>query len=559
MKKIFVVFSVLGLLAAVSGVFAGESGEKLSREQLLQDARQLLAILEEVHPDPYLAGGGKIAFHKRFQQLLMAIPKEGMTAEAFCSLLAPFVASVGDGHTWVYCHSSSAAQTTVPLRFWVVGQELVLMGVFHPEHKPLLGARLLAVQGVPLATLLERAGQRRGWANPYEPIRNLQLMMTLFEPELRALLPEWSGDAPLKFLLQLPSGETKEVSVALENRQKLGEPLCAASKLQLPKLGKGTFDWAFLDPAGKVAYLRISQMVGFREGFEDMFARGDTNADDWARNTYFAIHGKQAPADRQQLLAGIPSATERFRELVVAMKAKKSDTLIVDVQENSGGDSLMVEILAYFLYSHQELAKASGISAVTKLSEQLFKQYTNVKLEDFSDRVPFPLKKNDYVFDDEFYSSAQSKGEEDDDCFEDSPTFCREWKSGSFRAHYRPANVMVLTSAGTYSSAAALAIVFFKLGATLVGVPSSQPPNSYGNVLFFELGNSKLRGQVSNKRFEFFPDDPEKGRVLRPQVELTYEKLASLAFDPNATLILALEAAGHKELLGKPLATQAGN
>jgi len=241
------------------------------------------------------------------------------------------------------------------------------------------------------------------------------------------------------------------------------------------------------------------------------------------------------------------------------MKAKKSDTLIVDVQENSGGDSLMVEILAYFLYSHQELAKASGISQLSKLSEQLFNQYKNVKLEDFNEGVPFPLTRSDYIFGNQFYSSGKSEGEEEEQYFKNSPTFYREWKSGSFRAHYRPANVMVLTSAGTYSSAAALAIVFFKLGATLVGVPSSQPPNSYGNVLLFELGNSKLRGQVSNKRFEFFPDDPEKGRVLRPQVKLTYEKLASLAFDPNATLILALEAAGHNELLGKPLATQAGN
>jgi len=45
-----------------------------SREQLIEDARQLAEVIESVHPDPYIRGGGRIAFHRRLQRLLEAIP-----------------------------------------------------------------------------------------------------------------------------------------------------------------------------------------------------------------------------------------------------------------------------------------------------------------------------------------------------------------------------------------------------------------------------------------------------------------------------------------------------
>ena len=38
-----------------------------------------------------------------------------------------------------------------------------------------------------------------------------------------------------------------------------------------------------------------------------------------------------------------------------------------------------------------------------------------------------------------------------------------------------------------------------------------------------------------------FPDNPEKAHVLPVDVPLTYERLASYGFDPNAEYLLALE------------------
>ncbi len=80
-----------------------------------------------------------------------------------------------------------------------------------------------------------------------------------------------------------------------------------------------------------------------------------------------------------------------------------------------------------------------------------------------------------------------------------------------------------------------------QLGAQTMGVPSKQSGNSFGNVRLFKLQNSEITGYVATKYFQNFPIDSEKGTILMPDHQLTYNKLVSLDFDPNATLIYAME------------------
>jgi hypothetical protein len=63
------------------------------------------------------------------------------------------------------------------------------------------------------------------------------------------------------------------------------------------------------------------------------------------------------------------------------------------------------------------------------------------------------------------------------------------------------------------------------------------PPDNE-NPLFFRF---IFKTSVPAKQFLMFPDDPEKGRLLRPDLELTLDRLKSYDFDPNAEVLLALE------------------
>ncbi len=72
-------------------------------------------------------------------------------------------------------------------------------------------------------------------------------------------------------------------------------------------------------------------------------------------------------------------------------------------------------------------------------------------------------------------------------------------------------------------------------------VPSAQAGNCFIDALSYKLKHSSLEGFISFKRSLSFPHDSERGKLLRPTYELTYEYLASRNFDPHATVSLALE------------------
>ena len=65
--------------------------------------------------------------------------------------------------------------------------------------------------------------------------------------------------------------------------------------------------------------------------------------------------------------------------------------------------------------------------------------------------------------------------------------------------------------------------------------------NSFGNIRRFELTHSKVAGWVSTKYFVGYPDEAPTGFAVEPGFPLTYRQLESYDFDPNASLLLALE------------------
>ena len=83
----------------------------------------------------------------------------------------------------------------------------------------------------------------------------------------------------------------------------------------------------------------------------------------------------------------------------------------------------------------------------------------------------------------------------------------------------------ILTNEKTFSSAQWLATMIKdgKLG-TIVGQPSSNMPSSFGDVLGFQLPNSKLQGQISYKKWTRPDKSKDNERVLEPDVLVDYSE-----------------------------------
>src|SRR5262249_6945988 len=100
-------------------------------------------------------------------------------------------------------------------------------------------------------------------------------------------------------------------------------------------------------------------------------------------------------------------------------------------------------------------------------------------------------------------------------------------------------HVVVLIGAGTASSAQDAAIALRNLGARLIGEPTRQTPNGYGEVRPLTLPNSAITIQYSTKYFRMIANDHSS--ALEPDLQVP-AALSDLLAGRDAALDAALHA-----------------
>ena len=549
---LFVSVSIpLAALKATPAQVDQEAGPLLTRQQALADIRTLSEVLESAHPDPYSAGGGKVAYHRRLQRLMRDIPESGLSTMQLHARLQPFIASLGDGHTSLPFDSSTRSKTDpggIPLYFEVVDQRLWVAAVTSGDQLDLIGTTLEAVEAVPFEELVQRESLQRGHDNVHHALSSLASFGALYFAEsLRRLVPEWEDSEQITVRLRRPSGTLEDH--LLRPGHDVAYPLLRPnSRVELPK-GEGSFAYHFLDESKDVAFLRIDNMTSYREMFEYSRAVGSSGWESWARRVVERLHGETAPSDLGDLIAAIPSATETFSSLFGAMQEAESETLIVDLSRNYGGNDLMVQIFLYFLVGFDETVALAGQTATIRKLSPLLETSSRSGLDpaeiEYSDSVPLTLQDYDFSADFSFMPEAnldRAIRERFVQMFAQMPSFYALFQTRHREAVYRPEKIVVLCGNATQSSGFDLMTQLYRLGALIVGVPSSQAGNGFGDIRRFELTHSELAGYVSTKYFFAFPEQPVNGFTLEPHHTLTYPKLAGYDFDSHAILLLALEA-----------------
>jgi hypothetical protein len=410
-----------------------------------------------------------------------------------------------------------------------VEESLYVGGVPHASQEigpDLLGAILVSVEGVPLTDLMARQERLAALENEYQVLDELARHTLWYSSYLTDLLPEWRNTGEIRVELQLPGGQIEEFAFASPvNMLGLRTP---DSQVRLPTIDRSGFRYD-LDAERKIAYLRVAHLSHYREAKE-------------------METGGPAPQ--------LSSATETFRSMVVEMEEAGSETLIVDLRGNQGGHSVMGDILVYFLYGKEVLhdvmtyPAAIGGGMIRKYSD-LFWQRTSswTSLDQVNESRALPLRANDYDFSADYYDDverllkhkAEAIAHDEKVWLGQSPTFWEEYQSEAYSGRYRPENVLVLVDVGTFSSGFTMARYLYLAGATLVGTPSSQAANSFGNGQLWRLDHTGIEGTVSTTYSVMFPDDSALARVLPVHYPLTYEKLAAYGFDPDAEYLYALE------------------
>jgi hypothetical protein len=259
------------------------------------------------------------------------------------------------------------------------------------------------------------------------------------------------------------------------------------------------------------------------------------------------------PDDLDRAIAAVPSAAEQLLDLFTAMREAQTETVLVDLRDNGGGNSFFAAILAYFLYGVDGSIDLDTGYQVLRYSPLYLANYLSPP-EDRRTAIEAAMGNGGYDFAEErewrrrrregLAGAERARAVVDTETqVAQAPSFSAIFERREGEGIWTP-RIVVLTSGRTYSAGFDVAAMLVKRGARLVGVPSSQAGNCFIDGLFYTLDHSQLTGIISYKWSLLFPDEPERGTLLQPDVELTYEYLASTGFDPNAAVRLALEDLG---------------
>jgi hypothetical protein len=203
----------------------------------------------------------------------------------------------------------------------------------------------------------------------------------------------------------------------------------------------------------------------------------------------------------------------------------------------------MKEMLIYFLFGKEGLQATGQGYQITKYSKLYFTNYASDSLDLINANRELPLTGDDFdfsqerMFRQEIFDSSQTE-----EFLRKTPTFWNVYVTGKYDLpSISLENIIILCSPYTTSSGFNLLTDLYENGGKVLGTASAQPGNNYGDLLYYELNASGIKGYVSFKQNITFPDDPMKGKCLMPDYPLTHEIFESFGFDPDTEILFAIE------------------
>jgi hypothetical protein len=503
---------------------------------LAADLRTLVQRIEAIHPDPYQGYDGRVSLHAALESTIQQLP-ETLTEEQCYRRAAELVAGLEDAHSRVAPpEATESNDRRLPISLRVVGQQLYVDAVYDDSLTDLLGTRLLAVEGEPLDRIAERYTSLRGAENEY--FTRLVLGEKIQAGEwLNRLLGGDQTDEELT--LRVCTGEGTERERTLSFVSADSEPVVETGQSITPPTGTGPRYRLYED--GQIAVFDPGNLSQYREVVQAARARDTNRADSLARDAYRAHYDGPVPDDIDDMIDQLPSMVETLIDLVTEMERAETETLILDLRDNSGGDSRFLQYLGYVLYGWERLVETYDWGVAIKRRTEPHREAYGVP-DGEQPQATFADNPASYDFSQEFRARELSTAERADAqrMLLGTGRFAEELADEAHENYYEPEQVIVTTTAGTMSSAFAGAALLSEFGADVVGVPSGQAPQSFGEAVSVELPNTGLEVDIAGSLFRWTPEPtgsvlPMTHRLTPDRFENQYDcagdAILQLAFD----------------------------
>ncbi len=530
--KIKLLFLILGL-----SLFSAKAQQTARSQKYLNDFDYFIENLIATHPDPFSAFDGEMGFYKAKYALREKV-KNVSTDEEFITLLNRFISKLNDGHTYINrpLKSQDTKAKFLPLRLKPASDRLFIQNTTD-TYKFLQGKALVAIEHIPVDSLLHKV---KFYFSSENRSGDYFGLMYLINNNLgtRALL----GKSRDQILLTVEdqAGQKRWVEVTYGDRVTWpSQP----SKLLLPE-DNSWINRAMIGKNKDIGYFQWNSILS-REILEKVYRKDprqiERNLEWFFRNSSV----NKRTGNIQKDMAQVPSLYKEFYRLLEAMHQKGAKYLILDLRRNSGGMTPLLQPLLYMLYGEKYLNFNFGATYTVKISPLFLKKY-GVTLDQYNKMLHTDFTLGDY------YTTAfgnvpgTTLAEKETLAEKGYGGFGSEYviKSKSLGLHPR---IIILTSVHTFSAAYHLTYFLKKLGnATLIGVAPRQAGNTFMENTSIELPNTKITGSISNSIQILFENEPKNGKLLHPDLEMSYRDFSRYHFDKNAEVLEALDFIQHR-------------
>jgi hypothetical protein len=535
MKKNILIFLSLLILSNI------RAQKIIPYDTLKADFSYFINLLENSHPDPYSAYGGRVLFHKKAWDIEQDLPREGCTAEAFADTIKNFLAILSDGHTNINTPvSNKEEKLLLPLRLHSASDGLFINSL-PEEYKPFWGSRLDSIEKIPINKILEKVATLSASENIYGRQFNLRSQIWNFN-YVKRLFPQIRKRITLQ--ITTPDNLSKELTLPFLSQEDYNKIKIATNlspdSLHLPS--DNYMFYQFVDKDNKTMIFHLESVMA-REAFIMMKNKGMKESDIeselyWLYRRYL---NKKMPANINDAIDSILSIANSFHAMLLEMKENKATTLIIDLRDNGGGWTPIILPTLYMLFGNKYLDMDMGITDFTRLSELYMKKF-NTTLEEYNKSHSTSYKIGDY----DFYEH-EHKTQSIEDCrtaqMKELKSYCDSALIENLNGEpiYSPKHIFVITNDGTYSAAFHYAFYLWKLGVTTVGIPPGQAPNTFMEVTPFELPLTKLSGSISNNMQSYLPYNDKRAKIFYPEYTLSYADYKKYNFDKYAEILYVID------------------
>ena len=509
---------------------------QIPNDSIVADFRYFIHQLEATHPDPYTNYGGKAFFHRAAHETLWSLKDDSVTTrEELCWRIRAFLAPLMDGHTQIHHPETKGSFSLVPIRFKAVGDGLFVRRL-PKGHQHLIGSRLIAIENIQTKDLCEDMMKIYPAENEIGKLANIcghghQPVV------LGRIIPNLRQDT-ITYHLMTPEGNTVRLPLPLIPVEQWKE-WNNEQTVQGNSFPTENLTYTFTDKQKNTMYFRSTSIMA-RDNIEYMYQAGMNYYDD-LKYCYEKVYHRPVPSDTLKAIASLPSFSEEFEKMLQQMKCNKSENLIIDLRGNGGGWTPITYPTLYQLWGDGYLQK-NFQNYLYRLLSPLYIQKLNTTLEQFNARYHTNYEFGDYTF----YESdekTQAVTDETRTRFVSNSMSCIQDKLAKQNGQpvYTPKHIYVLADADTYSAAFHYMFYLWKMGAKIVGVPSSQAPNTYMEVTQFTLPRTRLKGSISNSMQLFLSADDPCAKQLIPDILLTYDDYKRYNFDSQAEVLFLLD------------------